>query len=67
MLPQSLAGIFFHNHKKETNAMDNAMEIVKAQTIISINGHEYKAEIVQGTDDNRYYFEMEETSHGENK
>ena len=37
--------------------MNNAMEIVKAQTIISINGHEYKAEIVQGTDDNRYYFE----------
>ena len=31
---------------KETNAMNNAMEIVKAQTIISINGHEYKAEIV---------------------
>ncbi len=47
--------------------MNNAMEIVKAQTIISINGHEYKAEIVQGTDDNRYYFDMEETSHGENK
>tara|TARA_R100000353_G_C6370069_1_gene158726 strand:+ start:161 stop:304 length:144 start_codon:yes stop_codon:yes gene_type:complete len=47
--------------------MNNAMEIIKAQTIISINGHEYKAEIVQETDDNKYYFNMEETSHGENE
>ena len=47
--------------------MNNAMEIIKAQTIISINGHEYKAEIVQGTDDSRYYFNMEESSHGENE
>ena len=47
--------------------MNNAMEIVKAQTIISINGHEYKAEIVQGTNENRYYFDMEELSHGENE
>ena len=47
--------------------METVMEIVKAQTIISINGHEYKAEIVQEVDDKKYNFNMEELKHGENK
>lgn len=59
--------IFFHNQKKETNAMNNAIEVIKTQTIVTINGRKFEAQIMSGPSEHDEWFDSKEDNHGENK
>jgi len=46
--------------------MNNAIEVIKTQTIVTINGEKFEAEIMTGHSEHDEWF-AEEDNHGKNK